>query len=306
MRLLEEIIDCRGRNDRFELFYIQDCHNGKSNFAELEIRKEIKEIVRRSEMPERHIRVLMGGDINDVIKPNDIRFDFNEIANWLFEGDADCIKDKLNDVAKAQVKHSVKLFDPIRNLVLGDLEANHDKAVRKRYNTDTHKDFCKELGIEDLTDEAIVRFTFKRHTPNGYATSVVKLYMRHGYGSGRSPGAEPSKIAAMMADGVGADCDICITGHTHTYCAPAPIPVLYTPNRGKLPGRLPCRYRFGVNPGCWLYSHLVGRGTYESAACYPTRALMTCKFVIWPFWTYYVNGQQVEVVKIEKREYPIL
>jgi len=155
-----------------------------------------------------------------------------------------------------------------------------------------------------MTDEAIIRVKFKRNKMNSGQT--VKIYMRHGYGGGRTPGTEPNKIARMMGDGVAADCDICLTGHTHTYCNPEPIPVLYLPNRGKLPARLPTRYRFGLNPGCWLYSHLVGPGSYESAACYPTRAMMTCKIVIWPFWSQKIEGQLIERPKIELREYPIL
>jgi hypothetical protein len=304
MYLLDHTIECKSRSDRVELFPLYDCHIGKRNCAEDKLIAERREILKRASMPNRHVRILMGGDICDVIKPQDIRFDFNDIADWLYEGDAVTIREKLNDIATAQVKHAVHLFDPIRHLIIGNLEANHDKAVRKRYNTDTYRQFCKELNIPDMTDEAIIRFRFQRGKRG--PTQAVTLYMRHGYGGGRTPGTEPNKIARMMGDGVAADCDICLTGHTHTYCNPEPIPVLYLPVKGKLPARLPTRYRFGLNPGCWLYSHLVGPGSYESAACYPTRAMMTCKIVIWPFWSQRIEGQMIERPKIELREYPIL
>jgi len=269
--------------------------------------KERKEILRREKLPNRHVLVTMGGDINDVIKPQDIRFDFNEVADWFLEGDADNIRDKLNNIAKAQLHRSIELFDPIRHLILGNIEANHDKKVRKRYNVDTHKDFCDELGICDLTDEAIIRLRFVRKNKNRIAArSVVKMYIRHGYGSGRTAGAEANKIARMLADGVTQDCDICFTGHTHTYHPGRVEPVHYIPNQTKLPTELLTRYRFGANPGCWLMSHKVGKGSYESAACYPSRALMTVKAVIWPFWTTKRFGVDIERPKIELRQYPIL
>jgi len=265
MYLLDECIECKSRSDRVEIFFFYDCHIGKRNCAESAIIKQRREILRRADMPNRYVRILMGGDINDVIKPGDVRFDFNEVADWLLEGSATTIREKLNDVAKAQIDRSVKLFDPLRNLVLGNIEANHDRAVRKRYNSDTQSDFCKELGVRSLTDEAIIRFRFQRKIRGARgAAATVKVYLRHGYGSGRTPGAEPNKIVRMMQDGITADCDICMTGHTHTYHPGIVEPVHYIPNAGRLPKQLLTRYRFGANPGCWLLSHKVGVGGYES------------------------------------------
>lgn len=308
MYLLDKVIECKSRSDRIEIFPFYDCHIGKRNCAEDKIRAQCTEILKRADMPNRHVLVLFGGDTNDVIKPQDIRFDFNDLPDWLFEGGITSIKKKLNNIAKAQIEHSVGMFKSLRPYILGSIEANHDKVVRKRYNHDTHEEFCEGLGIPSMTDEAIIRLTFIRRAGEKKRSvhSVVKIYMRHGYGGGRTAGVEPNKIARMMGDGVATDCDICLTGHTHTYCNPEPIPVMYIPNRGKLPARIPTRYRFGLNPGCWLYSHLVGPGSYESAACYPTRAMMTCKIVIWPFWSQQILGQKMERPKIELREYPIL
>lgn len=306
MFLLDHVVDCASRKDRVEIYPFYDIHCGKRNCAEDLVLKERAEIIKRSKLPNRYVRVLFGGDAADVIKPNDIRFDFNDLPNWMLEGDADSIKDKLNDIAKAQVRRLCEIFDPVSNLIIGSIEANHDKVARKRYNTDTHKDFCKELGILPMTDEAIIRFRFRMGKPGHRKESVIKLYMRHGYGGGRTPGIEPNKIARMMGDGVGADCDICLTGHTHTFCKPEPVPMLFVPSKGRLPTRLLTRYRFGLNPGSWLYSHLVGYGSYESAKCYPTRAIMTSKIVIWPFWHISRAGIDVTIPKIEIRSYPLL
>ena len=197
MKLIHEEIICESRSDRVEIFPFYDCHIGKRNCAEECIISQRNEILKRSRLPNRHVRVVLGGDICDVIKPQDIRYDVNEVADWVFEGDAEDIREKLNDIAKAQVKRAVKIFKPLQPFIIGSIEANHGKVVRKRYNTDTHTDFCEKLGIDSLTDEAKIRFVFKR----GCSSSMIKLYMRHGYGGGRTPGAEPAKIERMMSDG---------------------------------------------------------------------------------------------------------
>lgn len=303
MRILSKVVKCKSRSDRVEIFPLYDSHIGKRNCNEPAIKAQVREILRQQKKPDRQVSVVLGGDTLDVIKPQDIRFDINEVADWVLEGSADSVRDKLNNIAKAQIDRAVSIFDPIREHIIGELEANHDKAVRKRYNHDTHKDFCKSLGIESMTDEAIIRIDFKL----GRNTQQIKIFMRHGYGGGRSPGAEPTKIDAMMADGVTADCDVCLTGHTHTFCKSEPKPVLYIPNSGKIPPRLLSRYRYGLNPGTWLLSHMVGQGTYESAACYPTRPMMACKIVVWPFWHTTIQGSyDHQRPKIEIREYPIL
>jgi hypothetical protein len=305
MKIIDHVFECKSRSERIEIFPFYDCHIGKRNCAEDEIRKQVREILKREKEMHRQVAVLFGGDIIDVIKPQDIRFDFNEIADWLFEGDALDIKEKLNDIAKAQVIRAAQIFHPIKHLILGGIEANHDKVVRKRYNCDTHRDLCKALGIEDCTDEAIFRLRFKRSRGQG-GRPHVNVYMRHGYGGGRTPGAEPNKIARMMQDGITNDCDVCLTGHTHTYCEGEPIPVAYIPSAGKIPSKLVQKHRYGLNPGSWLYSHMIGPGGYESQACYPSKALQTVKIVIWPFWHTKVAGVSVDMPKIEVRKYPIL
>ena len=97
-------------------------------------------------MPNRHVLVVFGGDICDVIKPQDIRFDINDLPDWMLEGKAIDIKERLNNIAKAQIKHAVKIFGPLKPYVLGSIEANHGKVVRKRYNHDTHEEFCERMG----------------------------------------------------------------------------------------------------------------------------------------------------------------
>jgi len=303
VKLLNVEIECQGRGDRVEIFPLYDMHIGKSNCNELAIRKWIGEVVKRDRMPNRHIRVLLGGDAANAVKPKDTkRFDFTDVADWLLEGDKEEVRDKLSDVASHEVKRITKILDPVKHILLGAIEGNHEKAIRKWYNQDIQKMLCDNLGVPNLSDEVLIRFRFIRNS--GKSSSSVIVVARHGYGAGRSVSAEHLKLYAMQAEWEIAD--ICISGHTHTFAYSAPKPVAYVPTRGDLPADLLWRHRFALNPGCWLDSHSVGRGTYESNNCYPARAFMTAKIVIWPFYEQVIGGREYISPKIEIRSYPIL
>ncbi|KKN65997.1 hypothetical protein LCGC14_0475890 [marine sediment metagenome] len=303
MYIHEEIIQCKGRSDRVEIFPFYDMHVGKRNCDEKAIKKQIAEIIRRKKIPGRHVRVLLGGDQLNAINPKDIRrFDFNELAAWFFEPKKTVtVAEILSNISTQEVKHAAELLEPIQPYIIGALEGNHEKSMKTQQNVNVHSALCTMLDVRNLTDEAMIRFKFTRESG---ASSTIKLYMRHGYGSGRSDGAEPNKLGAILKEWD--DMDVCLTGHTHSFCIAAPKPVLYLPNRGKLPERPYVRHRYAGNPGCWLLSHDPGESTYESMAAYPARPMMTLKIVIWPFWGTHKNGTNLEQPKIEMRSYPII
>jgi len=313
MFIIDREIKCTSRKDRVEVFPFFDTHVGKRNCAEHAIKKQIAEILRRSKMPNRHVLIVFGGDQVNAINTADLRrFDFNELADWfvvpseielakaLSERDvASIIKAKLSNICEQEVSRFVSLFSPVKHLIVGALCGNHEKSMRTKQNVNVHSAVCDRLGIANLTDEAIVRLRIKRGKTSG---QIVSIYLRHGYGSGRTAGAEPNKLARMMAEW---ECvDVCLSGHSHSYQIMPPKPIPYVSEAG---GELALKYkyRFAANPGSWLYSHLMGEGNYESTNCYPATPMMTCKIVVWPFWHSSVNGVDVERPKIEIREYVI-
>lgn len=302
MQILETTINCNGRGDRVELFPFFDMHIGKDNCNESAIKKQIQEVVRRKNIPNRHVRILLGGDAVNAVSPRDRkRFDFTDVADWVLEGGKKDIKDALADMPKQEIKRVAALFDPVKSLILGALEGNHEKSLRKYHSMDVQTDLCERLGCPNLSDEALIRIRFKRKT--GQSTKIV-VYMRHGYGGGRKAGAEPSKLEDMLAEWECAD--VCLSGHTHTFCILSPKAVASIPSRGKVPEGLIWHHRFAANPGAWVDGHPLGRGTYESNSCYPARAFMTCKIVVWPFFEQHVGGRSFTAPKIELRNYPIL
>lgn len=301
MRIIEHTIECNGRGDRVEIFPFFDMHVGKLNCNEGSIKKQVQEIQKRVDMPNRHIRVLLGGDALNSVSPSDRkRFDFSDIADWVANGTPEQIKDALADLPNREIKRAHGLLKPIESQIIGALEGNHEKSLRKFHNMDVQERLCEKLGCPNLSDEVLIRFKFKRK----HHTSTATLYARHGYGAGRSIGAEPAKLQDMLDEWEVAD--ICLSGHTHTHFILPPKPVAYIPSVGAMPSELLWRHRYAANPGCWLDSHSIGRGSYESQSCYPARAFMTCKIVIWPFFSQYINRKEYQIPKIECRAYPIL
>ena len=300
MLWLDHEIICKSRKDRIEIFPFFDTHIGKSNCCEKGIKEQVKEIIRRSNMPNRHVRVIHGGDMIEAIKPQDIRFDFNSLADWFVEGKATSVKEKLNDIAMAQVERAKMLFNPIEHLMLGALEGNHERTARRRYNSDIYKQLCNHLGIVRLTDEAFIRFKCVCNN----SVQTFTLYLRHGYGGGRTPGAEPNKLARLRDEWECAD--ICLSGHSHCFATLPPKPIFHIPNKGIIPENPIIKYRYAANPGAWVESHKTGPGTYESQACYPAQPMVTCKIVIWPFWHTVKDKRDIGFPKIEIRQYTIL
>lgn len=301
MRLLDVEIQCRGRADRVEIFPLYDIHTGKHNHNETALKKAVAEIVRRDAMPERHVRVLLGGDVVNAVNPRDIkRFDFSDVADWLLEGKVADIKDKLSNMTTQEVKRIAGILNPIKHLIVGAIEGNHEKTLRKWVNQDIQTMICDKLGVPNLSDETLIRFSFNR----GHSATSIIVVARHGYGSGRGISAEMLKLKAMLDEWEIAD--VCISGHTHTFAVLPPKPVADIPTRGDMPADLIWKHRFAFNPGCWLDSHSIGRGTYESNSCYPARAFMTAKVVVWPFYRQRVGGREFVSPKIEIRHYPIL
>ena len=301
MKILSHEIDVRSRSDRIELFFFGDTHIGKRNCAEECIRKQIREVMNRAKRKDRQVRVLFGGDICDYVKMGDIkRFNVNALADWLCEGSADQVRKRLNDVSEHQVRRAIKMFEPLKPYAIGGLEGNHEYSIMHHNNFDMQERFCQGMAMPNLTDEVLIRFRFKR----GAASTTCKLYMQHGFGGGRTAGAEPNKLHRLRDEWE--DADVVLRGHSHTFHVLPPKPILFVPNIGRLGSELFTRHRYAANWGCWLHSHLPGPSSYESRAAYPARPMMTLKVVIWPFRETTIAGKTVTYPKIELREYALL
>lgn len=298
MNILEKRIDVYSRSDEISIYPLGDLHIGSRACAEGKIRKVITEIKNNP-----NAYWFGGGDILDAIKPMDSkRFDFNTLPDWMIEGKAVTIRERLNDILKQQLVRFYDLIEPIKHKCIGMIEGNHEFAIRKLYNQDIQQDICSFLKCENLTDEFFMRlmFVFRSKSSNKQGrTTNIKLYACHGHGGGRTPGAEPNHLHRLISEWE--DADICLRGHSHIYHIIPPKPKLFIPNKGQIPNEFLTQYRHAGNWGCWVYSHHKGPSTYASRACYPARPMITLKIIIKPLKDQYIKSVQYPVPVVELR-----
>lgn len=111
-----------------------------------------------------------------------------------------------------QLKQCVKIFDPIKDKILGVLPGNHEGRVYKTDGLDITELMCSQLGIPEkyspTTALLFIRFgNTSRNRPQLYTA-----YVTHGSGGGRREGGKVNRLADLAAI---VDADIYIHAHTH-------------------------------------------------------------------------------------------
>lgn len=114
-----------------------------------------------------------------------------------------------------QLKHCVKIFEPIKDKILAVLPGNHENRVYKTDGIDMTELMCSQLGIETryspTTALLFIRFgTSGAHTH--HRRQLYTAYVTHGSGGGRREGGKVNRLADLASI---VDADIYIHGHTH-------------------------------------------------------------------------------------------
>ena len=296
MKLIERVFEVNSRADGIKIYPLGDVHIGCTSCAESKFKKMVAKIAK-----EPNSYWFGGGDMIDGIKLQDVkRSDPNTFPDWLLSGTADNIRENIVNMSSAEASRFVEFTKPIAGKCLGLICGNHEHSLRKYHGQDVVAEIvgglrAEELGrpqrfgekykgyIEDLTDEFFMRLKFVRKNKRGktLSSSSVKMYACHGFGGGRTAGAEPTHLERLAK---GRDVDIVLRGHSHTFHILPAIVSLTIPNSGKLDG-VECIHkekRCG-NWGCWVKSNTVGQPTYASMANYPARSLTTLSVSIRPF-----------------------
>ena len=278
MKLIEYPLYCDSRATTFTFYVIGDAHVGATNCAEDKIKALVK-IIKANP----NARWLGGGDLTDNVIISDVkRFDPTVLPPWmLHKRTAGEVVEGLQDIVGAQKKRLYQLLDPIKDQCLGLVEGNHEYAIMKHHNRDVMTEMCEHFNVPNLTDCAFIRFKFIRKTGKGAPpTAVVKAFITHGHGGGRTSGAEPNILYRLAAD---KDCEIVWKGHSHTFALHSPIPMLSMPNRGEVPENATVYYKYAANWGSYLYTYQAGPSTYASRANYPVRPMYTVETRVHPF-----------------------
>lgn len=114
-----------------------------------------------------------------------------------------------------QLKHCVKIFEPIKDKILAVLSGNHENRVYKSDGIDITEIMCAQLGIAEryspTTALLFIRFG-KTSGHNHHRRQMYTIYATHGSGGGRKEGGKVNRLADL-ASIVDADCYV--HGHTH-------------------------------------------------------------------------------------------
>ena len=275
MKIIDVTIPCKSRSDSFFFYVLGDIHLGTLNCAESQVRRLVGKI---SKSPNAYW--IGGGDYCECIKPSDLRrFEAEGLPDWILVPDPEKTRENLRDIVAAQRRQFKLLVTPIKDKCLGLIEGNHEAGLRKHHNLDHHGFICNDLGVEDLTSESLFRIRFSKLSQGKDQTRIVKLFICHGHGGGRTAGAEPNHLFRLAAQW---RADIILRGHSHTFCINPPLVELSVPDRGKLPDECTQYYKRAGNWGCWVKSYAVGPSTYVTRATYPPRPLSTLEIEIQP------------------------
>lgn len=114
-----------------------------------------------------------------------------------------------------QLKQCVKIFEPIKNKILGVLPGNHENRVYKSDGLDMTEMMCAQLGIPEkyspTTALLFIRFGKYSHGKHGRPVYYT-AYVTHGSGGGKREGGKVNRLADLAAI---VDADIYIHAHTH-------------------------------------------------------------------------------------------
>lgn len=115
-----------------------------------------------------------------------------------------------------QLKHCVKLFEPIKDKILAVLPGNHENRVYKSDGLDVTELMCCQLGIQQryspTTALLFIRFGSAKKHGRKEAKQFYTIYCTHGAGGGRKEGGKVNRLADLACI---VDADCYVHGHTH-------------------------------------------------------------------------------------------
>lgn len=113
-----------------------------------------------------------------------------------------------------QLKHCVRLFEPIKDKILAVLPGNHEHRIYKTDGIDITSLMCGQLGIYDRysSTTALVFVRFGKVAKNRNRPQLYTIYVTHGSGGGRKEGGKINRLADLASI---VDADIYVMGHTH-------------------------------------------------------------------------------------------
>lgn len=180
--------------DKIEIHPMADLHLGDANC-------DYKGILERLEYIKNtpNAYVILDGDLMDTAIANSVGDTYGAVLQPM-----------------EQLKHCVKLFEPIKDRVLCCLSGNHENRVLRHDGIDTTAIMCSQLGLQDryspTTALLFVRFGENNRNRSRGRRQLYTIYCTHGAGGGRKEGGKVNRLADLACI---VDADCYVMGHTH-------------------------------------------------------------------------------------------
>lgn len=194
IELVERTIPYTRRDVPLTFTAVGDLHVGNAGFDRDYFLKQRKDII------DRNAYTVLVGDLMDMILMSDKRHDAAMIDERYIGDLDDMVGDCLDDV--------IALFEPMKHLILGVVEGNHEEAFRRRAQLNVTKRIADALGVPDLKGGAYIRTVLKR----GRSRNKRGIFATHGAGGATTYGSKMNRLIALR-DVI--DADIYMQGHVH-------------------------------------------------------------------------------------------
>lgn len=256
------------RSDCIKFVFIGDVHIGNSSCDE----KLISDVVDRIARSDNMFWFDMG-DRCDFVNMSDKRFDPASMPDWIGLRD-------LSDLATAQVNRFYHHFGKISEKCLGAVSGNHEKEIKKRFETDVYARINNKMelnresklfetkggrildvaGIARVILQRVLAET-KKHCNDSWTLDV---FLHHGYVGGRMSG---SKVGALELLPMSFKADIYALAHSHTKIAFSKPRIGLRHSTSKAIETVPLVF---INTGSFLRSYTEDKVNYaEEKLLYP-------------------------------------
>lgn len=184
-----QVIDLPIEWESCYLIPISDCHIGDPNFDEQKLMRYIDWIKKTD-----NARVILVGDIMNTATKESVSDSYSEIMN-----------------PNQQLKYATKLFEPIKDKIIGVCTGNHERRIKKSTSMDTSETLAANLGAFYREDGLYLKVRLGKGNDTKKITYL--LYATHGFGGGKKMGGKANNLQSISNN---IFADIYVIGHTHT------------------------------------------------------------------------------------------
>ena len=216
MRVIEQIIEYRGRAAEFTIYPLADIHLGNRACDEARLDTTLDAIA-----ADRNARYLFLGDQFDAINAKDPRFDVRTLPLWLVE-----LWHEGRTIAEAQRDGLLKriLSRPkLRGKCLGVIQGNHEHTIYKWSEINMYDPLVEAVKVGDeslalgTSGFLVLRFRRVSGEDTRGQTFTLTVYLHHGWGGGDLAGGIALKLEREMDR---YDADLVLMGHHHKIHTP--------------------------------------------------------------------------------------